>query len=58
MLPFVHLWVAPRLYIVVRCRACRSADVPVPWPHLFDRYERCGALVFAGDEPFARVRGS
>jgi len=58
MHPFLHLWIAPHLYVVVRCPACRRADVRVPWPDLYDRCERCGAPVFGGAEPFALVRGS
>jgi hypothetical protein len=57
MLPFIHLWLASRLYVVVRCPACRQGDVHVPWPRLFDYCEDCGAPVFGGPEPFALVRG-
>jgi hypothetical protein len=47
---FVLVWRAPDLFVVLRCTACRRADVLVRWPEVFDFCDRCGGCVFTQPE--------
>jgi hypothetical protein len=49
--PFVFLWLAPHLFVVVRCPSCLRADVSVRWPERFAFCARCGVLVFGQPAP-------
>jgi hypothetical protein len=47
---FVLIWHDPHLFVVVRCTACRRADLRVRWPDLFDFCGRCGGCTFTTPE--------
>jgi hypothetical protein len=50
MNPVVFVWVPPNVLVVVRCTACRRADVRVRWPEVLDCCERCGGYAFTTAE--------
>jgi hypothetical protein len=56
VLPFVFLWRSHDIIVIVRCGACRRADVRIRWPEAWALCERCGVAALWRDRPVRVAR--